>query len=247
MDESKPEPTVIVDAAFVKQHNIAARYLAGQLTPRQAADFERFCRENPALLDQTGLSDTVNSGVRLLDVAGLKQPWDPEPLKFWQRLPVVIGLAVVAAGFTLATRYYYNDAAAANEHAAKLEKFAADEGAKAISGTETIKIEPERSGPAAKPQFEVDLVHGPRWLDLHFNMAWHHARAYRISFERAGEGRELILDNVVKDSNGDLHVELNSSLLGSGPHSISIEAEGLGAADLSAVAWSAFEVTRPRR
>lgn len=247
MDEIKPDPVPKMDQAYVVQNNIAAIYLAGQLPPRSATEFERYCRENPNLLDAAGLPASVNAGVRLLDVAGLKQPWDPEPLKFWQRLPVVIALATLAAAFALATRYYYNDAAAAYGHAAKLEKMLADDGSKAISGTDVIKIEPDRAGPNAKAQFAVDLGHGPKWLDVYINLAWNHAKRYRVTVERIGEGREMVVSNLLKDSNGELRLELNSSLLGSGSHRIVVDAQGLGAADLYPIAWSRFEVVRSKR
>ncbi len=247
MDEVSAAPAPKMDQDFVAQNKIAAKYVAGLLTTREATEFERFCRDNPKLIDATGLPERVNAGVRLLDVAGSKQPWDPEPLQVWQRLPVVLALAALVVALAFAARAFYATARTANARVATLQRYLDDAGSAAISGTETIRLEPSRTGPVSAAQFQVDLSRGPRWLDLHFNLSWQRARVYRISIERAEQGREFVLGNLLKDSNGEVRIGLNSSLLGNGPHNILIDAQGLGAADLTPVAWSRFDVERPKR
>lgn len=237
----------IMDLAYITQHHIAARYLLRQLPPRYALEFERFCRANPKFVDGTGLPERINAGVRLLDVAGLRQPWDPEPLKFWQRLPVVGAIAALALLLGYGSWHYSKAADAANAKIEGLQKRLAQDGSTAISGTQLVMLDPDRLATPAKPQFVVDMSDGSRLLEMHINMSWSKAGRFRLTMDRADEGREVVITNLLKDSNGELRVDLNSSIFGSGEHTIRIEAQGLAAADLTPVAWSRFEVVRPPR
>ena len=247
MDDLSANPPPAMDAAYVTQHHIAARYLLGQLPPRFVSEFERFCHDNPKFIDSSGLPERVNAGVRLLDVAGLRQPWDPEPLKFWQRLPVMLGLAALLCAAAFAAQHFRSEAGAANNQIATLQKRLENAGSSAISGTQAVTIEPSRTGPQNQAQFDVDLTQGAKFIELHFSMAWHPAMRYRITLERVDHGREWISYNVAKDSNGELRLSLNSSMLGGGAHTVTIEAQGLAAADVTPVAWARFEVLRPRQ
>ncbi len=236
-----------MDAAYIAHHQIAARYLLGQLPPRYAFEFERFCRENPKFVDGTGLPDRINAGVRLLDVAGLRQPWDPEPPKIWQRPPVAIGVAVLTLLLGWTTWHYYSAVEQANASIAGLQKRLNQDGSTAITGTQLVMLEPDRRETPGKAQFTVDMTRGPKLVEMHIDMSWSKAGRFRVTMERAEEGREVVITNLLKDSNGELRLDLNSSIFGSGDHTIVVEAQGLAAADLTPVAWSRFDVIRPRR
>lgn len=245
------DPTVAqppkMDQAYIAHHQIAARYLLGQLPPRYAFEFERFCRENPQYVDGTGLCDRINQGVRLLDVAGLRQPWDPEPLKIWQRLPVALGVLAAMLLLIFTSFHFRSRAVMAQAQSVDLQRRLAQDGATAITGTQLVMLDPDRVRPPAQPQFTVDLARGPKLLELHINLSWNRATRFRVTMERADEGREIVISNLLKDSNGELRLELNSSLFGSGDHTIKLEAQGLAAADHWPVAWSRFDVKRPSR
>lgn len=236
-----------MDAAYIAHHQIAARYLLGQLPPRYAFEFERFCRENPKFVDGTGLPDRINAGVRLLDVAGLRQPWDPEPPQIWQRLPVAIGVAALTVLLGWTTWHYHSVASQANASIAALQKRLDQDGSTAISGTQLVMLDPNRLATPNQPQFTVDMSLGPKLVEMHINMEWSKAARFRVTMERVGEGREVVITNLLKDSNGELRLDLNSSIFGSGDHTIVVEAQGLAAADLTPVAWSRFNVVRPHR
>ena len=62
---SPPAPAVRepMDREFIDRNQIVERYLLGKLPPRGVADFEREVRENPALIDQTGLAERVHRAV----------------------------------------------------------------------------------------------------------------------------------------------------------------------------------------
>ena len=45
------------------------------------------------MLDELGLPERVNAGLRLLEAAGKPEPWQEEPKKFWEKPQLAMGLA----------------------------------------------------------------------------------------------------------------------------------------------------------
>src|ERR1700685_2268348 len=96
--------TPLMDREFIVRNQIVERYLSGSLPIKGAADFERFCRAEPELLDEIGLPERVNAGLRLLEASGKPEPWQQAPKKPWEKPQILIGLAaaVLALAVTLA-------------------------------------------------------------------------------------------------------------------------------------------------
>ena len=46
---------------------------------------------------------------------------------------------------------------------------------------------------------------------------------FRVTIDRIDQGRVAVLGNLAKDSNGHLHIALNSSALGPGNYQLTIE------------------------
>ena len=92
---SNPQPPAArpanMDRDFIARNQIVERYLSGKLPIKGATDFERFCRENPELLDELGLPERVNAGLRLLEASGKPEPWQEAPKRFWEKPQFVIG------------------------------------------------------------------------------------------------------------------------------------------------------------
>src|SRR3954452_7094573 len=85
-----------MDREFILKNQIVERYLAGRLPPKGVTDFERLIRARPELIEELGLADKVNAGLRLLDTAGIAEPWAEKPKKFWQNPAFTFGAAGVA-------------------------------------------------------------------------------------------------------------------------------------------------------
>src|SRR6187200_1920145 len=86
-----------MDREFIIKNQIVERYLAGRLPPRGVTDFERLIRARPELIEELGLPERVNAGLRLLDAAGIAEPWAEKEKKFWEK--PIFGMA--AAGLAL--------------------------------------------------------------------------------------------------------------------------------------------------
>src|SRR5688572_23740929 len=90
-------PAPAMDREFIIKNQIVERYLAGRLPPKGVTDFERLIRSRPQLIEELGLPEKVNAGLRLLDAAGIAEPWAEKPKKFWEAPVFGMGAAALAA------------------------------------------------------------------------------------------------------------------------------------------------------
>src|SRR6202043_1114382 len=79
--------------------------------------------------------------------------------------------------------------------------------------TRTVTIAPNRSGPPARGLAKMGGG-GTELADLKFDLSWTAFNAFRVIIGRVGQGRVGIIYNALRDSNGVLHLGLNSSALG---------------------------------
>ena len=114
-----------MDREFIEKNQIVERYLLGKLPPRGVSDFERVCRENPALVDEIGLAERVHRAVKLIEASGQPELWQEKPKQAWEKpgfvfatgaalLLAVVGAAVLAASCRMPTRGSSNSNAASS-------------------------------------------------------------------------------------------------------------------------------------
>ena len=101
-----------MDPDFIARNRIVERYLGGRLPLKGAQDFERYCREHPEMLDQIGLSESINAALRLLEAGGHAPPWEVRPKPWWERLPVLLAAAGLALVFAVVSLLLYDHLAA---------------------------------------------------------------------------------------------------------------------------------------
>ena len=59
--------------------------------------------------------------------------------------------------------------------------------------------------------------------DLKIDMSWSKFTAFRLTLDRQDQGRVAVLNYMLRDSNGDLHLSLNNTALGPGTYEFAIE------------------------
>jgi hypothetical protein len=211
-----------MDRDFILRNQIAERYISGRLPLKGATDFERFCRENPALLDELGLPERVNAGLRLLEAAGKPEPWAAEPKKIWEKPPVTIGLAAATLALLVGLSVVWSGSSAKSDRIAKLQRHVADQPLEPATSTRTIRLLPNYKGGSNTPA--VIIGTGETQLaDLKLDLSRSDYKAFRITIDRIDQGRVMVLNNVQKDSNGHVRIAFNTSALGPGNYQFSIE------------------------
>jgi hypothetical protein len=214
--------TPAMDRDFIARNQIVERYLSGRLPLKGATDFERFCRDNPTALDELGLPERVNAGLRLLEASGKPEPWQEPRKAVWAKPQFVIGLAVAVVLLGAGLAMVAGDNGSKAQRIEKLQKQAADRPLEAATNTRTIRLVPSHEAASNSPA--VIIGGGAAQLvDFKIDESRSAYKTFRITIDRIDQGRVAVLHNLVKDSNGHLRIALNSSALGPGNYQLTIE------------------------
>jgi hypothetical protein len=212
-----------MDREFIERNQIVERYLSGRLPVRGAADFERFCREHPEMLDGIGLAARVNAGLKLLESGGQPEPWTQPKPQPWQKPPVLIGAAASAFVLLIVTGVLWSKLADRNASIVSLQRRVAEQPLEPMTSTHTIKLIPSRAGPVPAPMAYVGGGGSAELADLKIDLSWTRMLLFRVTIDRDTQGRIAVLQQLAKDSNGDLRIAFNSSALGPGVYRFTIE------------------------
>lgn len=212
-----------MDREFIARNQIVERYLGGRLPLKGAQDFERYCREHPELLDEIGLGDRISAALRLLESGGRAAPWEEKPRPWWERLPVLLGAAGLAVLLAVVALVLAGKLSDRDHRIHSLQQQVAAHALDPALSTRSITVIPNREQPSTRSLLTIG---GSRaeMADLKFDLGWSKATDYRVTIDRVDQGRVAVLHNVLKDSNGMLHIGLNSSALGPGKYLFSIDA-----------------------
>jgi hypothetical protein len=214
--------TPLMDRDFIARNQVVERYLCGKLPIKGATDFERFCREQPELLDEIGLAERVNAGIRLLEASGKPEPWGEVPKKPWEKPQILLGLGALALLLAIALVIVASANANKSRRITKLNALVLEQPLEPAASTRSIRLLPSRTGSSNTPA--ITIGGGTTQLaDLRIDMTHSPYRAFRVTIDRIDQGRVAVLHNIMKDSNGHLHLALNSSALGPGTYQFTIE------------------------
>jgi hypothetical protein len=212
-----------MDRDFIARNQIVERYVSGRLPLRAATQFEKFCTDNPDVLDELGLPERVNAGLRLLEAAGKPEPWQEAPKKFWEKPPFAVGLAVATLVLAATLAVVWSASSSKSARIAKLEKAVAEQPLNPAATTRTIRLLPSYKGSTETPAVTIGGERETQLADLKFDLSKSGYRTFRVTVDRIDQGRVAVLHNLTKDSNGHVRIALNSSALGPGKYQFTIE------------------------
>jgi hypothetical protein len=211
-----------MDRDFIARNQIVERYLSGRLPLKGATDFERFCKDNPQVLDELGLPERVNAGLRLLEASGKPEPWQEKSQRPWTKPQFVLGLLAVVMLLGVGLAVVASDNSLKGRKIAKLEKQSAERPLDPATITRAIRLVPSHEAASNSPA--VVIGGGTTELvDFKIDETRSAYKTFRITIDRIDQGRVAVLHNLVKDSNGHLRIALNSSALGPGNYQLTIE------------------------
>lgn len=230
---------VAMDREFIERNQIIERYLAGKLPVKGASDFERFCREHPELLDELGMPARVQAAVRLLE-SGNRGIFEEKPKPLWEKpaLPIALGVAtLLLAGLAAWLASVSSERAA---RIAALETLVVEQPLDAATRTRPITVIPNRTGVPRAPLFGMS-AEPAELVEMKLDVSWAQTPSFRVSIDRRDHGRVAVLHNLLRDSNGNLRVSVNSAALGPGTYEMTIDALNWRGQPEPA-AWASFEV-----
>jgi hypothetical protein len=211
-----------MDREFIARNHIVELYLSGRLPVRGATVFERFCRENPQILDEIGLPERVHTGLRLLEASGKPEPWQEKPKQFWERpyVPATLSGLVLLLGVSL---LMLNRQLTDQTHKVTvLRQQLTEQPVDAATGTVGIDLQPTHLGPSAAIATTIGGS-AAQLVNIKVDLTHSDFRAFRVTIDRVKQGRVAVLNNLIKDSNSELGFSLNTSAFGAGPYLLTIE------------------------
>jgi hypothetical protein len=211
-----------MDRDFIARNQVVERYLSGRLPLKSATEFERFCRENPDVLDELGLPERVNAGLRLLDASGKPEPWQETKQPFWQKPQVTIGLAAAVVVLTGALWFSTSDGSTKAQRITKLQSQVAERALDPATSTREVRLLPSREGGSNTPAITIGEG-AAQLVDFKIDESRSPYKVFRVTIDRIDQGRVAVISELGKDSNGHLRIALNSSALGPGNYQLTIE------------------------
>jgi len=229
-----------MDREFIIKNQIVERYLAGRLPPKGVTDFERLIRSRPQLIEELGLPEKVNAGLRLLDAAGIAEPWSEKPKKFWENPAFTMGAAALAVAALIGCAVLAMQVSSREASIGKLKAENVERAIAPSTGKRTIIVGVTRNGPPS--QASLTISHG-EFAEMKVDLSWTKYSAFKVSIDRVNQGRVAVLDGVEKDSNGHLRMSLNAGAFGPGDYLVTIEGLNMRRESLP-MAWFRFGVAR---
>ena len=212
-----------MDRDFIARNQVVERYLSGKLPIKAATDFERYCKDHPELLDEMGLPERVNAGLRLLEASGKPEPWQEGSRPIWQQPAVFFGVGGAAVLLAAVLALVAAGSAAKTHKILDLQRQVTERTLDAAASTRVIRLMPNRSGASNAPAITIGGGAEAMLADLRIDESRSPYREFRVTIDRIDEGRVMVIDNLSKDSNGHLRVAINSSALGPGNYLLTIE------------------------
>jgi hypothetical protein len=213
-----------MDRDSIARNQVVERYLSGRLPLKAATEFERFCKEHPQMLDEIGLPERVNAGLRLLEASGKPEPWNEASARSWQRPQVTLTLAGLALFLAMTVALFAGASSRKSHRIADLQRQATERALDPATSTREIRLLPSRSGASNTPAITIGgNPAGAQMADLKIDESRSPYRNFRVTIDRIDQGRVGVISNLAKDSNGHLRIALNSSALGPGNYLFTLE------------------------
>lgn len=246
-------PAPRFDRKFIEEHKLLERYLDGKLPVKGARDLEQWCSNNPEYLAELKLSERAEASLKLLDACGrpvdLREPRNP----WWRSAYLLFGLAAATA-LSLTACWVLNIKNSSLQNRLDEARTMQTQGPLVQPGSETsVTITPDRRPDLGRARIVVSRE-VPQLIDIHIDLGFTQANGnaksfasasrvttFRLVVDKVDQGRALIVNNLLKDSNDQLRLTLNSSGLSAGIYTVRIEAVPFGGGAYP-VGWLKLEV-----
>lgn len=158
-----------------------------------------------------------------MDKAEAENDWEEDPVPWWQRWQVTVGLAGLCTGLAIWLWVLGGLYAERKEEIAKLEQRLVEGPLQPPTDVRTIRATPGRGGPANAAVLAIRRPEPPELLELRIDVSFAQQRAFRLTIERKGQARAGTIHNLMRDSNGELRLSINTSALREGDYTVAVE------------------------
>jgi len=144
-------------------------------------------------------------------------------LAWWQKPVAVASLAALAALLLVLAVASQLHARRDRLHAAALETHVKTLTLRASTAERLLRIAPNPRSWSAEPDAVVSRPEPPQMLDLYLPVAYSDFTSFAVTIDKVDQGRMMMVQRMMPDSNRELRLSLNSSAFGPGEYRIRIE------------------------
>jgi hypothetical protein len=211
------------DRKFIEEHRLVERYLESKLPLKGARELENWCRRHPEYLNELNLADRAQTSLKLLEASG--QPQDlREPQPPWWKTPYFLaGLCLLTflslVAFWALFGKYIVLRGQLEDTRTLLQQGTLSQPATQIE----LRVIPDRAPGIDRARIVVSRS-APQLVDLHIDMSYSQVMEFRMIVDKKDQGRALVVNNLLKDSNGELRLTFNTTGLAGGIYEVRLEA-----------------------
>jgi hypothetical protein len=221
---AKPEiATPRFDQKFIEDNHLIERYLDGKLPFKGAQEVEAWCRAHPEYLDQMRLSERTHASLKLLEASGRQAELGEPQIPWWKTVYFQAGLGAVTLACLLGILALFGKYVLQRSTIEDLKQRLEQGSMLPPATARTVRLPPDRAPGIHKARVLVSVKGKPELINLLLDMSYTKLNTFRVQVEKQDQGRAIVIDNLLKDSNGDLKVSFNSSGLAAGSYDAVIE------------------------
>jgi hypothetical protein len=211
------------DRKFIEDNRLIERYLTNKLPLKGAQELENWCRAHPEFLDELQLSERTHASLKLLEASGRPQDLGEPPLPWWRTPYLLMGLGGVTLLCIVGLGTLFGKYILLNGQLDSARALASQGSLVAPTTERIVRIAPDHAAGIDATHVAVSRA-AKELLELRIDMNYSRENQFRIFVDKHDQGRVLVLDNLFKDSNGELKVSFNTSGLTPGRYDVRIEA-----------------------
>lgn len=233
-----------MDRKYIEAEHIVDRYLSGDLTVREAREFEEYCHDHPEALksmpipvrlkarlarrpaenSETGVFKAIPSSVTHAAQQATEEGFDLEEERRFSSGPGVGGSRAAFFGLVFALLAavagvvaYAVQANSLSKQVRSMERAAKAVQMQAPGSTQKYRVDLVKAKPAA-PTLNIGWLTPPQWMELSIDVSEGKYNQFMITIEKVDGGLVMQLRRVARDSNRELRLTLNSSAFGPGEY-----------------------------
>ena len=239
-----------MDRKYIEAEHIVDRYLSGDLTVREAREFEQYCTDHPEALkampipvrlkarlsrrpaqdSETGVFKAIPSSATHAALEASEEGFDvEEEEREFSRVQgvganrtVFIGLVFALVAAVAGVIAYAMQANTLNKKMRDMERAAKAVQMQAPANVRTYRVSPVRGKPWAAT-LNVGWMNPPELMEIYVDVSEGKYSQFMITIDKVDGGRVLQLRRVARDSNRELRLALNSSAFGPGDYLLKID------------------------
>jgi hypothetical protein len=238
-----------MDRKYIENEHIVERYLSGDLTVREARDFEKYCLEHPAVLNdmpipvrlkarlarqpvadsETGVFQTIPSSAAKVAIEENDDGFDPEEERI-QRVryapaanrTLLIGLIFALLAALAGVVAFSMKASSLTKQMHEMRNDLQATQMQPPGSVQTYRVQPSRGKPS-QPTLALGWLVPAQLLELRIDATEGKYAQFQITIDKSDGSRVMQIRRVARDSNKEVRLAVNSSAFGPGDYFVRID------------------------